>query len=76
MVEAYVLIQTVVGRTHSIAREIDAIEGVDRAEPVAGPYDMIARLSAGDFDSLQQVEYQIELVDGVTRTLTCVIGKF
>lgn len=76
MVEAYVLIQTVVGRTHAIAQEIGSIEGVDLAEPVAGPYDMIARLSASDFDALQQVEYKIELVDGVTRTLTCVIGKF
>jgi len=43
MVEAHVLIQTVVGRTHHPAVEITKIEGVDRAQTVTGPHHLIAR---------------------------------
>ena len=76
MVEAYVLIQTVVGRTHHPAVEIAKIEGGDRAQTVTGPHDVIARWFAPDFDTLQQVEYQIELVEGITRALTAVVTEF
>jgi len=42
MVRAYVLIQTEVGQTGRVAREVAEIEGTGSAVPVAGPYDVIA----------------------------------
>ena len=72
-VVAYILIQTVVNAA-SVAREIRDIEGVEVADDVSGPYDVIVRASASDMDSLGQlVVARIQSVEGITRTLTCPI---
>lgn len=70
-VQAYVLIQTAVNAGH-VAKEIRDIEGVDSAEDVSGPYDVIVHTSAPDMDSLGKlVVARIQAVEGITRTLTC-----
>ena len=72
-VRAYILIQTAVNAGH-VAREIRDIEGVEAAEDVSGPYDVIVRTSADDMDSLgKMVVAKIQAVEGITRTLTCPI---
>jgi len=72
-VRAYILIQTAVNAGH-VAREIRDIEGVEAAEDVSGPYDVIVRTSAADMDSLgKMVVAKIQAVEGITRTLTCPI---
>jgi DNA-binding Lrp family transcriptional regulator len=74
MVAAYVLIQTEVGRAGQVARAIAEIKGVHEVEPVAGPYDVIARAGARGIDDLGRlVMSQLQAVDGVTRTLTCTV---
>lgn len=75
-VQAYVLIQTAVNAAH-VATEIRTIEGVESAEDVSGPYDVIVRATAADMDTLGQlVVSKIQTVDGITRTLTCPIVTF
>jgi DNA-binding Lrp family transcriptional regulator len=72
-VRAYILIQTAVNASH-VAREIRDIEGVEAAEDVSGPYDVIVRTSAESMDSLgKMVVAKIQAVEGITRTLTCPI---
>ena len=72
-VRAYVLIQTAVSAGH-VAREIRSIEGVEAADDVSGPYDVIVRTAAPDMDKLGKlVVSKIQAVDGITRTLTCPI---
>lgn len=72
-VHAYVLIQTAVNAAH-VAQEIRGIDGVDAADDVSGPYDVIVRASASDMDTLGKlVVSRIQAVDGITRTLTCPI---
>jgi DNA-binding Lrp family transcriptional regulator len=72
-VSAYILIQTAVNAAQ-VAAEIRDIDGVQSADDVSGPYDVIVRASAGDMDSLGQlVVAQIQNVEGITRTLTCPI---
>ena len=46
MVEAYILIQTEVGKAANVATEIAQIKGVTLAEDVTGPYDVIVRAEA------------------------------
>ncbi|MBT8197577.1 MAG: Lrp/AsnC ligand binding domain-containing protein [Acidimicrobiia bacterium] len=76
MVEAYVLIQTEVGRAAAVADEISGIEGVTNAEAVVGPYDIIVRTQATDVDALgKMVVARIQAVEGITRTLTCSVVK-
>ena len=74
MVRAYVLIQTEVGQTGRVAREVAEIEGTGSAVPVAGPYDVIAIVEAASIDALgKTVVSRIQGVKGVTRTLTCAV---
>jgi DNA-binding Lrp family transcriptional regulator len=76
MLEAYVLIQTEVGRAAQVARAVRDVEAVDSAEDVAGPYDVIARVHASGIDELGRlVVARVQAVSGITRTLTCAIIK-
>jgi DNA-binding Lrp family transcriptional regulator len=72
VVQAYILIQTEVGKAAAVAREIATIEGVNLAEDVTGPYDVIVRAEASSVDELGKlVVARVQGVDGITRTLTC-----
>ena len=46
VVNAYILIQTEVGKAAQVAKEVSAIKGVAAAEDVTGPYDVIVRAEA------------------------------
>lgn len=72
-VQAYILIQTAVNAGH-VAQEIRRLEGVESADDVSGPYDVIVRTTAADMDALgKMVVAKIQGVEGITRTLTCPI---
>lgn len=72
MVQAYVLVQTEVGRAGDVAAEIKVIAGVAAADDVTGPYDIIAKIEADDMDQLGKlVMARIQSISGITRTLTC-----
>jgi len=43
MVTAYVLIQTEVGQAGQVASAAAEVDGVQVAQPLAGPYDVIVR---------------------------------
>lgn len=72
MVKAYVLIQTEVGKAAGVAVEVAQIQGVTSADDVTGPYDVIVQAEADTVDGLgKMVVSKIQLVEGITRTLTC-----
>ena len=74
MLSAHVLIQTEVGKVAHVARALSGMEGVQVAEDITGPYDVIARVQAPGLDQLGRlVASRIQLVDGITRTLTCMV---
>ena len=69
MVTAYILVQTEVGKAAQVARDIAEIKGVQQAEDVTGPYDVIARAEARNVDELGRlVVARAQAVDGMTRT--------
>lgn len=71
-VQAYVLIQTEVGKAATVVQAIRDIAGVQLAEDVTGPYDVIVRAEARNIDELGRlVVARIQGVSGITRTLTC-----
>jgi len=71
-VSAYILIQTEVGKAAHVAREVSAIDGVVACDDVTGPYDVIAKAEANTVDELgKMVVSRVQLIDGITRTLTC-----
>ncbi|MGI8700769.1 MAG: Lrp/AsnC family transcriptional regulator [Nocardioidaceae bacterium] len=72
VVQAYVLIQTEVGKAADVAKAIAEIAGVTLAEDVTGPYDVIVRAEAASVDELGKlVVAKVQGVGGITRTLTC-----
>jgi DNA-binding Lrp family transcriptional regulator len=74
MVQAYILIQTEVGQAAEVAERIRGIAGVEQANDVTGPYDVIVQAKADDIDALGAlVVARIQRLDGIARTLTCPI---
>jgi DNA-binding Lrp family transcriptional regulator len=71
-VNAYILIQTEVGKAAAVADAIAGLPGVTSAEDVTGPYDVIVRAEAASVDELGKlVVARVQGVVGITRTLTC-----
>jgi DNA-binding Lrp family transcriptional regulator len=74
MLSAYVLIESEVGKVAHVAQALTKLDGVQLAEDLAGPYDVIARLQAPSLNELGQlVVAHIQLLDGVIRTVTCLV---
>ena len=72
VVQAYILIQTDVGKAAEVASAIADVQGVTLAEDVTGPYDVIVRAEAANVDELGKlVVARVQAVEGITRTLTC-----
>ena len=70
MLSAYVLILTEVGKVAHVAQALGDVDGVQVAEDITGPYDIIAKIQAPGLDQLGRlVVSRIQVVDGVTRTL-------
>ncbi len=71
-VSAYILIQTEVGKAGTVLGAVRAISGVVEAEEVAGAYDIIVKARSDTFEDLsRQVISRIQLVEGLSRTITC-----
>ena len=71
-VSAYILIQTEVGKAANVADQVRDLTGVVSADDVTGPYDVIVRAEAGTVDELgKMVVSKVQMLEGITRTLTC-----
>ncbi|MDG4829491.1 Lrp/AsnC ligand binding domain-containing protein [Solwaraspora sp. WMMD1047] len=76
MVQAYILIQTEVGRARDVAAQIGGIPGVVRVDAVTGPYDVVVLTEAHTVDELgNMIVSKVQLVPGITRTLTCSVVR-
>jgi DNA-binding Lrp family transcriptional regulator len=74
MLSAYVLIESELGKVAHGALAMRDLDGVQLAEDLAGPYDVIARVQASSLDELGKlIAFRIQALDGVTRTVTCMV---
>ncbi len=72
--QAYVLVQAEPRLAGSVASQIRDLDQVGSCDALVGPYDAIAVIEGPDLDELgKTVVSRIQLIDGVTRTLTCPI---
>jgi DNA-binding Lrp family transcriptional regulator len=72
VVQAYILVQTEVGRARDVATAITGIPGVVRVDAVTGPYDVIVLTESTTVDELgKMIVSAVQTVPGITRTLTC-----
>ncbi|WP_432836066.1 Lrp/AsnC family transcriptional regulator [Dactylosporangium sp. CA-092794] len=72
MVQAYILIQTEVGKARDVATAIQGLTGVVKCDAVTGPYDVVVLTEARSIDELGKlIVSKVQLVPGITRTVTC-----
>lgn len=75
--KAYVLIETAAGKTKAVKKALSALKGgrvtIISMDAVTGPYDFIVVMDGPSLDAIGQlVTESIGVIDGVTRTTTCV----
>ena len=76
MVQAYILIQTEVGKARDVAAAIGDISGVVRVDAVTGPYEVIVLAEAHTLDELgASILSPVQMVPGITRTITCSVVR-
>ena len=70
--KAFVLIETVVGRTKEVVTSVKQLEGVKSVDTVTGPYDIIAIIEAKNLNEIGDlVTGKIHPIVGISRTVTC-----
>jgi uncharacterized protein YeaO (DUF488 family) len=74
---AYVLIETAAGNAKAVKKALSRLDGgestVVHLDGVTGPYDFIAVVEGPTLDAIGRlVTDEIGVIDGVTRTTTCV----
>ncbi|MFC2016824.1 Lrp/AsnC ligand binding domain-containing protein [Chloroflexota bacterium] len=70
--KAFVLIETMVGRTKEVVAALRQLKGIKSVDTVTGPYDVIAiieRETLNDIGDL--VTGKIHPIAGISRTVTC-----
>ena len=72
MAKAFILIETVVGRTKEVVAGLNSLQGVKSVDTVTGPYDVIAIIEADSLNEIGDIVTQkIHPVVGISRTVTC-----
>ena len=70
--KAYILIETSVGKSRSVADTLRSLERIETVDAVTGPYDIIAVVLAPDLNAVGDlVTSQIHTINGIVRTVTC-----
>ena len=70
--KGYILVETGIGKTREVVTVLRGLPGINSADQVAGPYDVIVVAEAKDVSALGElVTTKIRAVAGVTRTVTC-----
>ncbi len=70
--KAFVLIETVVGRSKEVVTALKQLEGVKSVDTVTGPYDVIAIVEGETLNDVGDlVTAKIHPIAGISRTVTC-----
>jgi DNA-binding Lrp family transcriptional regulator len=70
--KAYVFIEGAAGSIPSIQKRISGLAGVRLCHAVTGQFDLVALVEGSDDEALSKISFsQIQMIDGVIRTVTC-----
>ena len=70
--KAFVLIETLVGRTREVSIALKQLNGVKSVDAVTGPYDIIAIIEGESLNEIGDlVTGGIHPIAGISRTVTC-----
>lgn len=69
---AYILIETSVGKTNDVARELRSNPNMMSVDTVTGPFDIIAVVEADSLPSIGElISEGMHKVPGIVKTVTC-----
>lgn len=70
--KAFVLIETVVGKTKDVVSALRHVGGVKSVDAVTGPYDVITVIEGETLNDIGEVvTSKIHPIAGISRTVTC-----
>ncbi len=70
--KAFVLMETVVGRSKEVVTRLGELEGIKSVDTVTGPYDVIATIEGETLNDIGDlVTAKIHPITGISRTVTC-----
>ncbi len=70
--KAYILINTQIGKTAEVAREIQKMPEVRCLDIIMGPYDLIVEVETKDHDTLSEMVLQkLQNIQYIQHTMTC-----
>jgi DNA-binding Lrp family transcriptional regulator len=71
MKAAFVLLKCELGKIESVANQLMEIEGVSEVHSITGPWDLLAKLYAPDYDAFGDlIPGQLQKIPGVANTET------
>jgi hypothetical protein len=72
MAKAFILIETMVGRTREVVSGLRELKGMKSVDTVTGPYDIIAVIEADTLPEIGDIVTGIR-IPGIQRTVTCLV---
>jgi len=76
MIQAYVLINTKIGKTEEVAKLLKSMPEVKHLDVIMGPYDIISLLETDSHDSIANtVMHKMQTIDAINHTMTCPVVK-
>ncbi len=70
--KAFILIETVVGRSRDVVVALKELKGITSVDTVTGPYDIIAVIRGETLNDIGDiVTGKLHPIDGISRTVTC-----
>ena len=70
--KAFILIETMVGKSKEVLTALKKIEGIKTVDMVTGPYDVIAVAEGRTLNDIGGiVTAKIHPIAGISRTVTC-----
>ncbi len=67
-IKAYLLVETAIGTTRDVATALRNVDGIDSADVVTGPFDVIAVINVEDFTQVGiLVTEKVHTINGIVR---------
>ena len=71
--KAYMFINAMRGQSIGLTKAIRDVAGVTGADAITGDYDLVASVEARDLAELRSTMADVQALDGVLKTTTCMV---
>ena len=71
--KAYMFINAGQGKEHAVAEAVRGMVGVLDADAITGDFDVVATLESNELGGLRSVMTEIQKIDGIKKTTTCLV---